>query len=95
MAMRKTQPTVNYALLERFSEHRIWHFLKVAKAKGESTAHFHHPVGNQANLTYTALFGLLNEMGMSVSQVRPECGFGKGIGLVEISNFDKVKTVLF
>lgn len=92
---RTVQKKLDPQLVDRFLDHRIWHFLKVAKAKGETKVQFHHPVGNQANLTYTALFGLLNDMGMSVTQVRPGCGYGRGIGLVEIDNINKPKTVLF
>lgn len=91
----RTQQKLDRELVDRFVDHRIWHFLRLAKTKGESKVLFHHPVGTQANLTYTALFSLLGKMGLTVTQARPECGYGKGIGLVEIANIDKVKTVLF
>lgn len=92
---RTTQKKLDPNLVNRFMDHRIWHFIKVAKAKGENKVMFHHPVGVQANITYAALFELLADIGLKVKQARPESGWGAGVGLVEISDIDKPKTVLF
>lgn len=70
-------------------QHRVWHFIKMAKESGQDAIVFHYPTSKCADRTYEALKQLLRMEGLIVTDLIPR-GPWSGQAMA-ISNIKGVK----